>query len=58
MNDVERRDGFLRQMYSGWNNINRHLTVTWQCEPYLPSLRLVPVTVPVLLREVMTAITD
>lgn len=31
MDDAERRDGFLRQMYSEmWNNINRHLTVTWQ----------------------------
>jgi hypothetical protein len=31
MDDAERRDEFLRQMYSEmWNNINRHLTVTWQ----------------------------
>src|SRR5713101_7865969 len=31
MCDSERRDVFLKQMYSEmWNNINRHLTVTWQ----------------------------
>jgi hypothetical protein len=31
MGDSDRRDGFLKQMYSEmWNNINRHLTVTWQ----------------------------
>lgn len=31
MDAVDRRDDFLKQMYSEmWNNINRHLTVTWQ----------------------------
>ena len=31
MGDSDRRDDFLKQMYSEmWGNINRHLTVTWQ----------------------------
>jgi hypothetical protein len=31
MGESDRRDEFLKQMYSEmWNNINRHLTVTWQ----------------------------
>jgi len=31
MGDTDRRDDFLKQMYSEmWGNINRHLTVSWQ----------------------------